>query len=83
MLLFASHFLSISYLTGSATSQLPAIESFTEQQALNRDALLALLDPNVVLRADSTTVSRPRANMQPEVRGREAVAHAFAGRQRP
>src|SRR5207248_6850279 len=30
------------------------------------DALLALLDPNVVLRADSTVVKRPRANMPAE-----------------
>jgi hypothetical protein len=44
------------------------------------DALVALLDPNVVLRADSTVVKRPRANVQPEVRGAEAVAGAFAGR---
>jgi RNA polymerase sigma-70 factor (ECF subfamily) len=44
------------------------------------DALLALLAPNVVLRADSTVVKRPRANLQPEVRGARAVAGAFAGR---
>jgi RNA polymerase sigma factor (sigma-70 family) len=44
------------------------------------DALVALLDPNVVLRADSTVVKRPRANVQPEVRGALAVAGAFAGR---
>jgi RNA polymerase sigma-70 factor (ECF subfamily) len=44
------------------------------------DALLALLDPDVVMRADSTVVRRPRANLQPEVRGAEAVAGAFAGR---
>ena len=44
------------------------------------DALVALLDPNVVLRADSTVVKRPRANLQPEVRGALAVADAFAGR---
>src|SRR3954462_5639810 len=44
------------------------------------DALLALLDPNVVLRADRTVVKRPRANVQPEVRGSLAVAGAFAGR---
>ena len=44
------------------------------------DALVALLDPNVVLRADSTVVKRPRANVQPEVRGVLAVAGAFAGR---
>jgi RNA polymerase sigma-70 factor (ECF subfamily) len=44
------------------------------------DALLALLDPDVVLRADRTAVSRPRANLQPEERGARAVAGAFAGR---
>jgi RNA polymerase sigma-70 factor (ECF subfamily) len=44
------------------------------------DALVALLDPHAVLRADSTVVSRLRANLQPEVRGALAVAGAFAGR---
>ena len=44
------------------------------------DALLALLDPNVVLRADSTVVKRPRANMPAEVRGALAVAGTMAGR---
>ena len=44
------------------------------------DALVALLDPNVVLRADSTVVKRPRANMPAEVRGALAVAGTFAGR---
>jgi RNA polymerase sigma factor (sigma-70 family) len=44
------------------------------------EALLALLDPHVVLRADRTAVKRPRANLQPEVRGALAVAGAFAGR---
>jgi RNA polymerase sigma factor (sigma-70 family) len=44
------------------------------------DALVALLDPNVVMHADSTVVKRPRANVQPEVRGVLAVAGAFAGR---
>jgi RNA polymerase sigma-70 factor (ECF subfamily) len=43
-------------------------------------ALLALLDPNVVLRADSTVVKRKRANMPAEVRGALAVAGTFAGR---
>ena len=32
------------------------------------------------LRADSMVVKRPRANVQPEVRGALAVAGAFAGR---
>ncbi|MBV9578492.1 MAG: sigma-70 family RNA polymerase sigma factor, partial [Chloroflexi bacterium] len=44
----------------------------------NFDALVALLDPNVVMRADSLAVSRPRANLQPEVHGAHAVAEAFA-----
>jgi len=44
------------------------------------DALVALLDPHVILRADSTVVSRPRANLQAEVRGALAVAGAFGGR---
>jgi RNA polymerase sigma factor (sigma-70 family) len=44
------------------------------------EALLALLDPNVVMRADSTVVKRPRAQMKAEVRGARAVAGAFAGR---
>jgi RNA polymerase sigma factor (sigma-70 family) len=44
------------------------------------EALVALLDPNVVLRADSTVVNRPRANMPAEVRGALAVAGTFAGR---
>src|SRR5207245_6307135 len=44
------------------------------------DALLALLDPNVVARADSTVVMRPRAQMEAEVRGARAVAGTFAGR---
>ncbi len=44
------------------------------------DALLALLDPNVVLRGDSTVVKRPRARLEAEVRGEQAVAGAFAGR---
>lgn len=44
------------------------------------DALVALLDPNVVMRADSAVVNRPRANMRPEVRGARDVAGAFAGR---
>ncbi len=43
-------------------------------------ALVALLDPNVVMRADSTVVKRPRANLPAETRGAAAVAHAFAGR---
>jgi RNA polymerase sigma factor (sigma-70 family) len=43
------------------------------------DALLALLAPDVVLRADAATVS---AGAEPEVRGAEAVARTFAGRAR-
>jgi RNA polymerase sigma-70 factor (ECF subfamily) len=44
------------------------------------NTLLSLLDPEVVLRADATVVRRPKANLQPEVHGAEAVAAAFAGR---
>ena len=50
-------------------------------------ALLALLDPAVVLRADAAAVeaSVARASLgapplQPEIRGHEAVAHIFRGR---
>ena len=43
------------------------------------DALLALLDPEVVLRADEATV---RAGAEKEVRGAAAVAGTFAGRAR-
>ena len=46
------------------------------------DALLALLDPAVVLRADSTVVRRPRSGLEAEVRGARAVAGAFVGRAR-
>ena len=43
------------------------------------DALLALLDPEVVLRADEATV---RAGAEKEVRGAAAVARTFKGRAR-
>jgi RNA polymerase sigma factor (sigma-70 family) len=46
------------------------------------DALLALLDPGVVLRADRTVVRRPRSGLEAEVRGARAVAGAFVGRAR-
>jgi RNA polymerase sigma factor (sigma-70 family) len=46
------------------------------------DALLALLDPDVVLRADSTVVKRRRSGVEREVRGALAVAGTFAGRAR-
>src|SRR5262249_52854641 len=46
------------------------------------DALLALLDPDVVLRADRTVVRRPRSGLDAEVRGARAVAGAFVGRAR-
>jgi RNA polymerase sigma factor (sigma-70 family) len=53
----------------------------------NFDALLALLDPDVVLRADPAAVlaSRQAAGapaLADEVRGAAAVAHAFSGRAR-
>jgi len=44
------------------------------------DALLSLLDPDVVLRADRTVATRPRAQLPDEVRGATAVARSFAGR---
>jgi RNA polymerase sigma-70 factor, ECF subfamily len=44
------------------------------------EALVRLLDPNVVLRADSTVVKRPRANLPAEARGALEVAGAFGGR---
>jgi RNA polymerase sigma-70 factor (ECF subfamily) len=45
----------------------------------NFDTLLALLDPDVVLRADETTV---RAGAEAEVRGAQHVAGTFSGRAR-
>jgi Sigma-70, region 4 len=46
------------------------------------DVLLALLDPDVVLRADSAVVKRRRSGLEREVRGALAVAGTFAGRAR-
>lgn len=53
----------------------------------NFEELLALLDPDVVLRADAAAVAGARANaaagappFEPEIRGARAVATAFAGR---
>ena len=43
------------------------------------DRLLALLDPDVVLRADAATV---RSGAEPEVLGASAVATTFSGRAR-
>lgn len=50
-------------------------------------ALLSLLDPNVVLRADAATVAASLAaqakgapRLEPEIHGAEAVARTFAGR---
>lgn len=43
-------------------------------------ALLALLDPDVVLRADRTVATRRRARLPEVVRGATAVAETFAGR---
>jgi len=45
-------------------------------------ALLALLDPDVVLRADRTVAARPRAQLADETRGATAVAETFLGRAR-
>jgi RNA polymerase sigma-70 factor (ECF subfamily) len=63
------------------TRQRAVVEAFlAASRGGDFEALLALLNPKVVLRADRTAVSRPRANLQPEVRGARAVAGAFAGR---
>jgi RNA polymerase sigma-70 factor (ECF subfamily) len=63
------------------TRQRAVVEAFlAASRGGDFDALLALLDPNVVLRADSTVVKRPRANMPAEVRGALAVAGTMAGR---
>ncbi len=43
-------------------------------------ALLVLLDPDVVLRADRTVAARPRAQLPDVVRGATAVAQTFSGR---
>ena len=45
-------------------------------------ALLALLDPDVVLWADRTVATRRRAQLAGEVRGATAVAQTFSGRAR-
>jgi RNA polymerase sigma-70 factor (ECF subfamily) len=45
----------------------------------NFDALLALLDPDVVVRADATAVS---FGAKPEVRGANSVLETFLGRAR-
>jgi len=63
------------------TRQRAVVEAFlAASRGGDFDALLALLDPDVVLRADSTVVRRPRSGLQPEVRGAPAVAGAFVGR---
>jgi RNA polymerase sigma factor (sigma-70 family) len=55
-------------------------------QSGNFSALLAILDPDVVLRADAAAVEASRrANVPgvaPEVRGRDSVANIFRGRAR-
>jgi len=43
-------------------------------------ALLALLDPDVVLRADRAVVAAPRASLGPTTIGATAVAKTFSGR---
>jgi RNA polymerase sigma factor (sigma-70 family) len=63
------------------TRQRAVVEAFlAASRGGDFDALLALLDPNVILRADNTVVKRPRANLQAEVHGARAVAGAFVGR---
>lgn len=63
------------------TRQRAVVEAFlAASRGGDFEALLALLDPNVVMRADSTTVKRPRADMAAETRGASAVASAWRGR---
>ena len=45
-------------------------------------ALLAVLDPDVVLRADPVVVANPASGFAAETRGAQAVAATFAGRAR-
>ena len=58
----------------------------TASQTGDFSALLAILDPDVVLRADASAVeASARANVPgiaPEVRGRDPVANIFRGRAR-
>jgi len=63
------------------TRQRAIVEAFLAA-ARNGDfsALLALLDPDVVLRADRTVATRRRAQMADETRGAGAVARTFSGR---
>jgi RNA polymerase sigma-70 factor (ECF subfamily) len=68
-------------IESDVTRQRAVVEAFlAASRNGDFEGLVALLDPHVVLRADSTAVNRPRANLQPEVRGALAVAGAFAGR---
>ena len=62
------------------TRQREAVDAFfAAARGGDFDALLALLDPDVVLRADETTV---RAGATREVRGAPAVAGTFSGHAR-
>ena len=74
--------------SGDRTRQRQVVEAFL---AASRDgdfnALLALLDPEVVLRADRVAVEASAARvaagapkLAPEIRGREEVAGTFSGR---
>lgn len=66
---------------GGATARWSAIASafLTASRGEDFNALLALLDPDVVLRADATAVA---AGAAAEVRGAVAVADVFTGRLR-
>ncbi len=62
------------------TYQREVVDAFlAASRAGNFDALLAVLDPDVVLRADRAAV---RAGASREVRGAPAVAETFSGRAR-
>jgi RNA polymerase sigma-70 factor (ECF subfamily) len=65
---------------GDLTGKREIVDAFlAASRGGNFDALLALLDPDVVLRADEATV---RTGAEKEVRGAAAVAATFAGRAR-
>jgi RNA polymerase sigma-70 factor (ECF subfamily) len=73
---------------GDRRRQQEIVEAFLAASRLgNFDALISLLDPDAVLRADRAAVEAAAANrdqgaplLQPEVRGVQAVARALSGR---
>jgi RNA polymerase sigma-70 factor (ECF subfamily) len=63
---------------GDLARQRDVVEAFlTAARAGDFNALLAVLDPDVVLRADAAAVA---LGSKPEVRGAELVANAYKGR---